>query len=224
MRIFLLLLLTCFSSLQICAQNENIKKEINRIKKSRSYIYAESTASQEADAKKYAEEKLYKEINKWVDEKKQNTQKPSIIVNNKKELWTTLSMARGSNMYRAFVYVKKKDIIPTDDAIVIENANVPKVNEDIEIQLPEAAKALAQLSAYADLAKTIKEMKAEGKIKTYARYASLEHPEKYFLFIYNREAKIVAVLTPGEERVNLKTNKKDSIKNYSGCGAIGIEF
>ena len=224
MRILLFMLLACFSFAQVNAQNDDVKKEINKVKKSRSYIYAESTAPNESDAKKYAEEKLYNEINKWVAERKRGSQKSSVVVSNKKELWTTLSMPRGSNMHRAFIYVKKSDIVPTDNAVVIENPNASKVSEEIQIQLPEAIRELAKYTAYADLAKNIKMMKAAGKIKSYARYAALEHPERCYLFIYNREAKVVAVLTSGEERVNVKTNKKDGIKNYSGCGAIGIEI
>ena len=72
------------------------------------------------------------------------------------------------------------------------------------------------------MADKIKELKAEGKIGHYARYASLEKPEIYYLAIYNTEGKVVAVLTPGGNRINVKTNQPDKVTNYSGCGAIGF--
>lgn len=47
-------------------QTDEVKKQINKIKKSSQYIYAESTAPTEADARSYAESRLYEEVNAWV--------------------------------------------------------------------------------------------------------------------------------------------------------------
>ena len=43
-----------------------------------------------------------------------------------------------------------------------------------------------------------------------------------YLAIYNKAGKVVAVLTPGDSRINVKTQEADKISNYSGCGAIGF--
>ena len=82
----------------LSAQIDEVKGQINKIKKSTQYIYAESTASTEADARHYAEEKLYEEINAWVATQKKMNKSANLVVSNKKELWTTLSMPRGNNM------------------------------------------------------------------------------------------------------------------------------
>ena len=74
------------------------------------------------------------------------------------------------------------------------------------------------------MADKVKQMTADGRIKDYARYASLVNPDKCYLVIYNREGKVVAVLTPGPDRRNVKTGQADGVKNYSGCGAIGLEL
>lgn len=223
-RFLLTVLISCLPVAAIFAdQTDEVKKQINKIKKNTQYIYAESTAPTEADAQNYAEEKLYDEINKWVATQKKMKNSPNLVVNNKKSLWTTLSMPRGTNMFRSFIYVKKSDIIPTDNATIISNENLT-VEKTLAPVLPEAVNAIAACTEYADMAAKIKELKAEGKIKSYARYASLNKPEDYYLAIYNRDGKVVAVLTPGTERRNVKTNKPDSVKNYGGCGAIGFNL
>lgn len=202
---------------------DDVKKEINKIKKSSQYIYAESTAPTEEDARAYAEERLFDEVNKWVSTQKKMKGSANLVVNNRKELWTTLSMPRGTNMYRYFIYVKKKDIIPTDNAVVIANESRPAVEEKLQPVLPEAVNLLAGITDYYAMAEKVKQLKAEGKIEDYGRYASLDDPDECYLIIYNREGKVVAILTPGPERLNVKTNQPDGVANYSGCGAIGIE-
>ena len=202
---------------------DDVKKEINKIKKSSQYIYAESTAPTEEDARAYAEERLFDEVNKWVSTQKKMKGSANLVVNNRKELWTTLSMPRGTNMSRYFIYVKKKDIIPTDNAVVIANESRPAVEEKLQPVLPEAVNLLAGITDYYAMAEKVKQLKAEGKIEDYGRYASLDDPDECYLIIYNREGKVVAILTPGPERLNVKTNQPDGVANYSGCGAIGIE-
>lgn len=202
---------------------DDVKKEINKVKKSSQYIYAESTAPTEEEARAYAEERLFDEVNKWVSTQKKMKGSANLVVNNRKELWTTLSMPRGTNMYRYFIYVKKKDIIPTDNAVVIANESLPAVEEKLQPVLPEAINLLAGITDYYAMAEKVKQLKAEGKIDDYGRYASLDDPDECYLIIYNREGKVVAILTPGPERLNVKTNQPDGVANYSGCGAIGIE-
>lgn len=208
----------------LSAQIDEVKGQINKIKKSTQYIYAESTASTEADARHYAEEKLYEEINAWVATQKKMNKSANLVVSNKKELWTTLSMPRGNNMFRSFIYIKKSDITPTENAVVIANNNRPAVEETLRPTLPEAVNTIAACVQYSVMAEKMKELKVQGKIKSYDRYASLDNPDNYYLVIYNREGKVVAVLTPGSERRNVKTNQVDGVKNYSGCGAIGFEI
>ncbi len=205
-------------------QTDEVKKQINKIKKSSQYIYAESTAPTEADARSYAESKLYEEINKWVATQRKLKKSPNLVVNNRKELWTMLSMPRGSNMYRSFLYVKKNDILPTENAVIISNQSLPPVEESMKETLPEIVAEIAACTQYGDMAAMVKQAKNEGKIKNYGRYASLANPDKCYLIIYNREGKVVATLTPEPDRKNIKTNKPDSVKNYSGCGAIGVEL
>lgn len=251
MRFLFTFLLACLPLLSLCADNvDDVKKQINKIKKDNQYIYAESTAPTEADARSYAESKLYEEVNEWVATRRRLKKSTNLIVNNRKELWTMLSMPRGNNMYRSFIYVKKSDILPTENGVVIANTSltpgaksvVEPVKKEVKepvvevaegtvkeaaaekLQLPEVINQIAACTKYGDMADKVKQMKADGRIKDYARYASLVNPDKCYLVIYNREGKVVAVLTPGPDRRNVKTGQADGVKNYSGCGAIGLEL
>ncbi len=215
------------------AQNtDEVKKEINKIKKSSKYIYAEATAPTEEEARLVAEEILYDEVNEWAATQRKMRNHPNLLVNNKKEYWTSMSMPRGSNMFRYFIYVEKSDIIATDNATMITNEAQTVQNTETKLAIqqskmpvvPEVVKEIATYTDYQAMASKIMEMKNSGKIKNYARYASLSNPDVCYLVIYNRQGKVVAVLTPGTERFNVSTGTPDGIKNYSGCGAIGFEI
>ena len=224
MRLLLFIVMSFFSFSQVFAQTDEVKKEINKIKKSTRYIYAESTAPTETDARKYAEEKLYDAVNEWVENKKRKSEAPSLIINNKKELWTTLSMPRGSNMYRAFVYVKKSDVVPTENAVVIENKAAPVVSKKVDLEIPDAIKTLAQCTGFDVLAKQALKMQKEGEIKVCARYDKLPNRDASYLVIFDDEGTIRAILTPGLERCNIRTGEKEPLTKYRGCGVIGIEL
>lgn len=222
-----------FCNTYVSAQNtDEIKKEINKIKKDSKYIYAESTANSEEEARLFAEEVLYDEINQWAASQKKMRDKPNLIVNNKKEMWTSLSMPRGSNMFRYFIYVKKSDIIATDNTTMLANESMEQADEkdhgnrsDARMSdVPDVVKEILSYKKYEEMASKIMEMKNSGRIKNYARYASLSNPDVCYLAIYNRQGQVMAILTPGKDRINVETGKPDGVKNYSGCGAIGFEL
>lgn len=203
--------------------NKEIKKQINSIKKSSQYLYAEITAPTIEEAKSKSQEILYDKINEWVAKKKSLKSSRNIVINNKNEILSEISMPRG-NMQRSFVYVKKSDIIPADNTEVIKNTTslMPKSSKVKEIY-PEAVTTLCSCTEYSDLATKIKFLKTTGKIESYARYASLDNPDNYYLAIYNTAGKVVAILSPGPSRKNVSTGETDNITNYSGCGAIGFK-
>ena len=131
-------------------------------------------------------------------------------------------------MFRAFVYVKKSDIIPANNTVVLENTAVTEPQslggaEEVNT-LPEVVRLIASCTEYSDMVAYIKQYKAKGVIGNYGRYATLDNPDNYYLAIYNTAGKVVAVLSPGEDRTNVVTKKADGIVNYSGCGAIGFNL
>ena len=222
-------------ALTISAQtNSNVeekKKEINSIKKNSQYIYAEATAATEQEAKDLAEELLYQEINEWVATQKKLRQSNELLISDRKELWTNVSLTRG-NMFRSFLYVKKSEIQGVDNATIIDNtsqaqsgkSSTSNVEEIYDFHPSPTLKALMACKKYEAFASLLKQKKAEGKVTFYGRYASLENPDIYFLAVYNRAGDIVAFLTPGPNRINTATKKTDNVVNYSGCGAIGFQI
>jgi hypothetical protein len=223
-RASILAILFCFSFIIVFADNrDEIKKQMNQIKGDTQYqyIYVEATAPSEAEAKGLAEDGILDKINAWVAQQKVTT----FNANAAKEFVKCLSISRGSNMYQAFMYVKKSDLQSGNNPVVKQGSNdISADKTPAMISVPEVVENLSAYVEYADFTTKMKQLKDEGKILSYARYASLDNPEKYYLAIYNREGKIVALLTPGNERQNVKTHKADSVKNYSSCGAIGFEI
>lgn len=222
-------ILACLPLMGIMADNnEDVKKKLNNIKKSSLYLYGEATAETEEEARELAEEILYDEINSWAAGKKKLQNSANFAVNNTQTLWSIISLPRG-NMFRSFIYVKKSDIIPVENSEVISNTNVYSEDSDVEPsstsvkKIPECVGILMQYTDYYQFAEQIKQMKAEGKIKNYARYGQLENGDVCYLAIYNKAGKVVAILSPGKQRRNIATGKTDGIINYSGHGAIGFE-
>lgn len=224
---FLIVFVACIVAVGAMAgDNDEAKKKINSIKKSNSYLYAEVTAATETEARDLAEEILYSEINEWAAKQKSLRDSPGLAVNNKQTLWTTMSLPRG-NMFRSFIYVKKSDILPVDNSEVIENKSAVSESPEqlVTSVVPVVSNTVAELmeiTEYKPLAERIMQMKTEGKVLEYDYYSKLKNPEAYYIAIYNREGKVVAFLSPGIERINLRTGKVDKLSNYSGHGAVGF--
>lgn len=99
--------------LSLTAQNvtEKTKKEMNRIKLSRSYLSAEATMPTLQEAIDAANESLLQSIDQWVKEEKKYQGAKQIAIQDINSCLEKMDMSRGSNV-RVLVYIKKKDIIP----------------------------------------------------------------------------------------------------------------
>ena len=86
------------------------KVQINKIKRSQSYLSAEATMATEDEAMNTAKELLVSEINDWVASKKGNAPVKQIVLQDINSCTQLMDMKRGVKT-RAFVYVKKKDIV-----------------------------------------------------------------------------------------------------------------
>ena len=228
--------LACFvaalmiSAVAFAQNSEEAKKTINSIKKNSQYIYAEATAATQQDAKDLAEEILYEEINSYVASKKKMRINPKIVINNRKELVSSLALPRG-NMFRSFIYVKKSDVLAVENSEMIGNktsngetaaaTTTPVVSTVTPVYADEVKQVMA-CSTFDEVKNLMTKLKSEGKIRHFGGYASLEDPDPYYLAIYNRQYQIVAVLTPGTNRTNTKTGEEDKVTNYKGCGAVGF--
>lgn len=96
----------CFSA--SFAQTDNVQKEINSVKRDTAYIYAEATMKKIEDAIEGAKAVLELQMAEWL--KSQGMSGTETCVTKAKENIMTLQTKRG-NFHRAFLYVKKSDII-----------------------------------------------------------------------------------------------------------------
>lgn len=103
------------------------KALITKVKRSPgTYVYAEATCRTEEEAKSIAEDVFLQNINEYVASQKKLRGANNIVVNNQKGLQQTVTLPRGSNMHRVFMYVKKNDIIPADNSVVLSKEEVAK--------------------------------------------------------------------------------------------------
>lgn len=218
-------------------QTDNQKKEINKIKKSSLYLYAETTMPDKEEAMATAIDILQREAQKWVNEKRKKKETDTdweLVMTNITQSYNKIELPRG-NMYRAFAYVKKSDILTTKNVIVSDLENPAPAEETTKapieespkaqpVELPEVIKRLLALEIYEEVPPCVEALKQEGLITEYNRYASLPNPDDYVLIIYNREGKIEAILSEGPERLNMRTQQADGIANYKGRGAIGVKL
>ena len=107
------ILTACLFCLALTAQNvtEKTKKEMNRIKLSRSYICAEAAMPTLQEAIDVAKESLIQSIEQWAKEEKKYQGAKQIALQDINSCIEKIDMKRGKNV-RALVYIKKKDIIP----------------------------------------------------------------------------------------------------------------
>lgn len=222
-KICVLLLSVLVASVSAQAQNDEEvqKKEINRVKlNSGQYLYAEVVANDLQTAVSLAEEYLNQKISEYVAEKKKLAGSNQVVALDKKQGWETISMPRGTNMFRAFIYVKKSDIVPAGNATVFEpmKATVESVSPR-----DETLARLLTLSKFSDIEPCLKNLQQEGRISTYGKQKTLGDLTDFVLLIYNREGAVEAVLSEGPQRKNLRTGQADDTSNYRGRGAIGVK-
>lgn len=231
------------SALSFAQENAaEIKKQINKIKKSQSYISAEATMPTEAEAMELANQMLVMEINDWLQSKRKSNEVQQIVLQDISTCTEKMDMKRGSQV-RAFVYVKKNDIVlikGEGQIILNENEKGTDLQPLSEITKPlnPQTSSVESLSKTANattgnenlnkiaLAKTMVEMKdvfaslkAAGAI-TYGEYKpDMPLADAYLLF-YDREGNIRAVVQKkGDVMKEIKTAKVMTLKDFNGCAA-----
>lgn len=218
----LLLWASLMSSLSVQAQGiERIDTldDINAIKRDTSFIYAESTMKDVLEAQTGAQALLQLKICEWLRFNHPELDSES-LVSNSKEKWFSLLTKRG--VYnRIFVYVNKYDILPIKEEpeAVLEDVLIPQLT-------PEEETMSVSIVRFENIEPYVKNLKADGQLKAYGKYTSLPQDESCYMFVYNREGNIEAVLRQTEDgkHFNLRTLKEDNVHNYKNCGAIWLQF
>ncbi len=230
-------LMVLAGTVKCVAQNDYSKQkdEITKIKRSPdSYVCAEATCKTIEEAQAVAEEMFYQNINEYVASRKKLKGASDIVVNDAKTLKNEITMPRGTNMHRVFLYVKKSDIIGVNNPVVIpvttagnetagETETVPEDNVPVAPEIPETVKELTAAKNVTELGAMLKRMKNNGSVVSYDKYNNLTTKSEWYLVIYDATGAVKAVLTDGAERVNVVTGQSDSVKNYPKHAAIGVK-
>lgn len=119
----------------VAVAQQTTSKEINKIKRSTSYLYAEATMETEQDAYDVAYELLVQQIDEYIASKRKLSKAPNVLVKDLKSKSDSLTMMRGE-MHRVFIYVKKSDIEGVDNFVNLALDDGPQVVEDAVVEVP----------------------------------------------------------------------------------------
>ena len=243
-KIFLTLLLTfslvSSSNAQTAAE---VNKSINKVKRDTMYIYAESTTKDLSEAYSNARAILEMQVGEWV-QKQHPSEGIELCIVKAKEHIMQLDTRRGE-LYRAFVYVKKSDIMPVADKsevtvfevapmvessqaevapAIIVTEEAPKQEKAI-IELSPEEKQMKQVKSFYEVEPYINGLKSKGKLQDYGKYATMPKGKDCHLFIYDKQGNISALIRKsGSVQYNLNTLKEDNVQNYKNCGAIWFQL
>ena len=219
----------------------DIAKNINQVKRDTMYIYAEATMKDLSEAFNGARALLEMKVGDWVRNQYPNEGIDVCIVKAKDHL-IQLETRRGE-LYRAFVYVKKNDIMPVSDkkevaifevgsggqsfsneAVTIISENTP-VFDEVVVELTSDEKEMKKVNNFYEIEPFIKSLKNKGRLKEYGKYATMPLNQDCHLFVYDKQGNILAFLRQANSiQYNLNTLKEDDVKNYKNCGAIWFQI
>lgn len=224
----------------------DVTRNINNVKRDTMYIYAETTMKDLNEAYNGARAILEMKVGEWVRSQQPNEGIEVCIVK-AKEHFIQLETRRG-DFYRAFVYVRKSDIMPVADkseVTVFEVAPVPEPNQvkatpaiivseeapvDAEeakplIELTSDEEQMKKIKRFQEVEPYIKGLQSKGIVKNYGKYTTMPANEDCHIFVYDKQGNILASLRKtGTIQYNLNTLKEDNIKRYKNCGAIWFQL
>ena len=215
MRKYILLVSVWFISLNVSAQNFTTNRQINALKLDTTLIYAEATMKELKNAELDANALFDMKVSEWIEQTYKDEEIKydlSEIRRHRKEL----HMLRSNLYYRVFIYIYLNDI-------EVERLQ-PKAKEEKFI-LNEEELEMVTLDSFYKIEPYIKLLENKGKLKAYGKFKNLPNNDLCYLFIYNKEGEIVAVMKHTADKViNLKTLEQDIVTNYKNCGAIWFQL
>lgn len=217
-----------------------VAKQINAIKMNKDYITAESTAETSDKAYENARALLEVNIEEWIKSTKTTEDIQGFIAKSGNS-FLELKTMRG-NRFRTFLYVKKSDIMtfkePADIIVAPIQADNPQQTivvapptEHVSQQSTETEKVYQpneeeKRMLLVEKSSLIQQfIKQNANIVAYGKFKDLPQSGDCYLFVYNREGGVSAVLfrtTTGY--INVKSGNLDDIENYKGCGAIWFRY
>lgn len=254
-----ILFLSLLSSIMASAQSaSSALEQINKIKIDTSYISAEATMQTWDEAYSGAKAILEATIQDWARINKIEDKDGSFMVKSNKNI-LEIKTNRGKYV-RAFLYVRKSDIIPVDkkqEVLVIKQGDgasykplkeseaqkfdekemkkgniksqvvvLPgdKKNKSSLVILRDEEKTFAAVTHFDAIKSVVDQLKQEDKLIDYGKYKDLPPEGICYLFVYDKNGVVEAVLKRDSTMLNLRSQQEDEIENYKGCGAIWLRM
>ena len=232
---FILFILGISLACVINAQNNaDTKAQINKIKRSTQYLSAEATMATEEEALSLARELLVAEINDWVASKRKGAEVKQVVLQDINSCAQQMDMKRGVKT-RAFLYVKKKDIVLiygegqivlNDEESGVDLQPLSEISTPLQNDAAVAGNAedaslekILGAKTMTDLKPIFASLKNDGKIK-YGSYNSETVLEECYLLFYTREGNIKSIVRKnGDNYTDAKGNRARNLADFSGCGA-----
>ena len=207
--------------------------DINAIKKSPDFLYAEATMKTAEEAAEVARDMLREEIIRWMAEEMHNPM-DSIQAQEMSEKADTI-IAQRVDMMRVFVYIDKATVrglspspipIETKDNTLLSDSARQIILQRFApkrkvVRYGDVISKMMGARNFFELKDVMEPLKQKGEITGYGKYATATDLASCYLIVYDPAGNLVAWLGKGEGiRKNLKTGKNDSERNYRGCGAI----
>lgn len=223
----LFIILCACVPLSMMAQDDMISK-INAIKMDTTYLYGEATLKTQEEASSSAKHNLQMSIMEWVE---RETNNPCRLIMTPLVKSADSLITKRAKMIRFFSYVKKESIKSRLLREGVRMGNEPLRPDTIPIPTDDSMnkssvlEQIMQAKSFYQLKRIIEPLSAQGKIRSYGKYATMTQPSDSYLIIYDPDGDIRAFLGKGSSsRKNLVTGQDDSEHNYSGCGAIWFQL
>lgn len=248
-RLFYIILLSFLLISPIASSQtvEEAARNINSIKRDTTYLYAEATTSNLDTALYNAKAILEMKVLDWVRQYHPN-EGIEVCIAKAKEHSFDVHTLRG-NLQRAFVYVRKSDILPIanrNEVMVFEvareaaeeSATTPTeiISEETQVSGLELEQSpLITLTAEEKEMLTIEDLtqlndfvgryKRQQLLNGFGKYATMPKGAYCHIFICNPQGKVVARFRHQSDGsvFNLTTLKTDSVESY-GLGAIWFQL
>lgn len=190
---------------------EDKNAEINKIKRNRDYLTVTGTSTVSAEeASENAKMLIDVEIEQWIQENAECLDIAGYIKTIKKNL--TIIETKNGNLFRAFIYVKKKDILPfyehetviaeLPDSIVVETPVVDTMKA-VEVVIPLVDENIVKVESEENLVSTVEYL------------SSVEKPLEEVV-VAPLESAIGGISNVEEERAMLRNYSVSSVSKYLG--------
>lgn len=190
---------------------EDKNAEINKIKRNRDYLTVTGTSTVSAEeASENAKMLIDVEIEQWIQENAECLDIAGYIKTIKKNL--TIIETKNGSLFRAFIYVKKKDILPfyehetviaeLPDSIVVETPVVDTM-KTVEVVIPLVDENILKVESEENLVSTVEYL------------SSVEKPLEEVV-VAPLESAIGGISNVEEERAMLRNYSVSSVSKYLG--------